>query len=168
MTNVVTLVVVALVACEATRADDLVAVDSHTLNYEKPHAPKIICNISMQYWCIVQADSLVNMVDNEGYRTWSVVAAGSKATSVIIRENKLCDSPAEYHPRRISEKDEITAPERLGHIVTFSLTKDDVCTLSVEYPLGDDDWARHGQQIAKYRLLICNGSSRRVPLLSIK
>jgi hypothetical protein len=135
-----------------------------------PQAPPVSCDITMRYWCIVQADATVNMVDAGGYRTWSITPARSKTVGVVVRENKLCDSPGKYRPRRSDESDVVDVSTRDGrnHVVTFSLTEDGVCTLRVEYATGRDDWAREGQRIAKYRLFVCSENSCRTSLLSIE
>jgi hypothetical protein len=135
-----------------------------------PQAPPVSCDITLRYWCIVQADATVNMVDAGGYRTWSITPAGSKTVGVVVRENKLCDSPATYRPRRIDESDGVDVSARAGrnHVVNFSLTEGGVCTLRVEYATGRDDWAREAQGIAKYRLFVCSENSCRTSLLSIE
>ncbi len=135
-----------------------------------PQAPQVTCDITMRYWCIVQADATVNMVDAGGYRTWSITPAGGKRVGVVVRENKLCDSPNKYRARRVEESDSVDAstPASHSHIVTFSLTEDGVCTLRVQYASGSDDWAREAERIANYRLFVCSGSSCQTSLLSIK
>ena len=165
---VAAMIVLTLTGYDATRAGDLSDVGARASKSTEPRAPRITCSISMHYWCIVQADATVNMIDSDGYRTWSIKAAGSRAVDVVVRENKLCDSSADYGPRRISESDDATTPERRSHVVTLALTADGVCTVRVEYPIGEDDWARAAQRIAQYQLLVCSEHLCRVPLLSIK
>jgi hypothetical protein len=133
-----------------------------------PQAPRIVCNIKMQYWCVVQADSIVNMVDDGDYRVWSITSVDSKRVGVTVRENKNCDSASEFQPQRRYEGDDTADPKRRRHVVEFLLTADGACKLRVEYPLGSSDWAREAQQIANYRLFICNDNSCRARLLTIK
>lgn len=129
-------------------------------------APRITCSISMQFWCIIQANIMINMKDDGNFRIWSITSAGEKSPSVIIRENKRCDSPAEYHPKKISENDEAIS-RKGGHVKTFALTSDRSCTISVKYPVGNDDWARDGKRMAKYGLFACINRSCSHSLLDI-
>lgn len=136
----------------------------------EPIAPKVSCNISMRYWCIVQADSVVMMTDDGAHRTWSITPAGGTTALVVVRESKLCDSEAEYRPRRTAERDVSggVTPFEQKHVIGFSLTESRACTLEVEYPGGNGDLAREGQRLARYRILTCDGRSCRIPLLNVE
>jgi hypothetical protein len=120
----------------------------------------------MQHWCIIGGDGTVNMLDDGNYRIWTISSPESGRPGVIVRENKRCDSTADFHAKKISEKDYIEAGEG-RHAVTLSLTGQDACTVRVEYPTGTADWAREAQRVAKYWLYACADASCRTPLLSV-
>lgn len=136
--------------------------------HAQPSAPRITCTIRMNFWCIVQADASLNMTDLGDYRTWKMMASGSKREAVTIRENKSCDSPAGLRPRKKFEKDERLASGERRHVLELAISADGACTLRVEYIVGDTDLAREALQIAKYRLYLCSDGSCRRPLLDVR
>jgi hypothetical protein len=109
-----------------------------------PSVPRVICSISMQFWCIFQADATVNMADQGDYRLWTIIGAGSEVAGVFVRESKLCDSRANYRPKKVCEVDEDAPQGRRNHKVMFSLTDDSVCSLSIAYPMGSDALVARG------------------------
>jgi hypothetical protein len=154
-----------LIGLDAVRAGN----SSTTLRAAKsaaPSAPQVTCGITMQHWCIIAGDGIVNMLDNGNYRTWTIAPSGFKRPSVIVREDNRCDSPDGFHLKKIRETDYVEAGER-RHAVTLSLTGEDTCTVRVEYPSGTDDRAREAQRMAKYWLYACAEASCRIPLLGV-
>lgn len=151
------------------RAHNLYGVkDFGVSDHVAPQAPRVTCNIYMQFWCIVQGDSIVNMSDDGSYRTWSISSSKENLPSVIIRENKLCDSTDEFHAKKISEAEHLNTRKQRRHIIEYSLTADGACTLRVEYPVGNGERAREAQRLAQYRLYACKDRSCNIALLSIK
>ena len=133
-----------------------------------PSAPRVTCNIRMNYWCIVQADATVNMAEAGDYRVWTMTAPDSRREAVTVRESKNCDSPSDLRPRRTHEGDERRASGQRWHAVELALSADGACTLKIEYLAGDSEWAREAQQLANYQLYLCMNGSCRTPLLSIR
>ena len=154
-----------LIGLNGVRASD----SSATRKVAKPvhhSAPRINCGITMQHWCIIAGPGRINMLDDGNYRTWTILSEESSHPSIIVRENKLCDSPAGFQAKKISEKDYVEAGEH-RHAVTISLTGRDTCTMRVEYLAGTDDRARVSQRMAKYWLYACADASCSTPLLDI-
>ena len=129
-------------------------------------APRIRCGITMQHWCIIAGPGRINMRDDGSYRTWTILPEESNRSSIVVREKKLCDSPAGFEAKKIGEKDYVEDGEN-RHSVTISLTGADACTVRVEYPSGTDDRAREAQRMAKYWLYACAEASCGIPLLSV-
>jgi len=123
-----------------------------------PKAPRISCGISLPHWCLVQNPGIVTMTDDGHFRTWHLTAEGSDRVAVVIREDKRCDSSGDPQLRRIAERDVEEGSPMGGrwHAVDTSLTQDGACTLRVEYPVGNDDWAREGQRMARHWILACD------------
>lgn len=133
----------------------------------EPHAPRITCSMTMQFWCIVQSGATVNMVDDGDDRIWSITTTRGKRPSVLVRENKTCDSPSAYHPARMKDAADAAPGKRGTRIVTLALTADQSCTLRISYPLGHGDWAREAERMAKYGLRACDKGACRASLLDI-
>ena len=131
----------------------------------QPGAPMVTCTVRMNFWCIVQADAGLNMTDAGDYRTWKMLASGSKREVVTIRESKNCDSPADLRLRKRVEKETRLASGERQRTVELAVSADGACTLKVEYFVGDSDLAREATQMAKYRLYLCEGGLCRRPLL---
>jgi hypothetical protein len=164
--GLIALFYVSLTGLHTARADDSSTTDNETKPV-KPSAPRITCAITMQHWCIIGGDGIVNMHDDGNNRMWTITSSTPGSSSVIVRESKLCDSPDDFYPKKISETDYMES-RKTRHVVTFSLTKDDVCTVLVEYPSGTDDRARKAQYIAQYWLYACADASCSTPLLNIR
>lgn len=129
-------------------------------------APRIRCGITMQHWCIIAGPGTINMQDDGSYRTWTILSKEFSRPSIVVREEKLCDSPAGFEAKKIGEKDYVEDGEN-RHSVTISLTGADACTVRVEYPSGTNDRARESQRMAKYWLYACAEASCSTPLLSV-
>jgi len=134
----------------------------------QPSAPRVKCTIRMNYWCIVQADAGLNMIDSGDYRIWTMTAPASKREVVTIRESKSCDTPADLRPRRKFEKDERSASGERRHTAELAISSDGACTLRVQYLAGDTELAREAVQLATYRLYLCSDGSCRQLLLKVK
>lgn len=134
----------------------------------QPSAPMVACTIRMNFWCIVQADAGISMIDSGEFRIWKISAPESAEEVVTIRESKSCDSSAELRPMRRSQgEDKSVAGDRI-HAVELSLDSEGACTLMVQYLAGSTDLAREAAQLANYRLYLCSEDSCRQPLLAIK
>ena len=134
----------------------------------RAQAPKITCDIRLRYWCIVQADAKINMADEGDDRVWRISATGMRRDEVEVRESKTCDSPSEYQPRKVRERDEGISKIGVRHVSDFTVTADGACRLTVAYPAGAEDWAREARQIANYRLFFCNDGACRTRVLGVK
>lgn len=132
-----------------------------------PHAPRITCSITTQFWCIAQSAATVNMVSQGAYRTWSITPRETKRPSVVLRENQVCATPAAYRPSRMKDEVAIGPGKRRQRIVTLALTADRGCTVRISYPMGNDDRAREAERIAKYGVLVCDKGTCRGSLLDI-
>lgn len=164
------LIVLCFIGIGISQASNPVGTGTPTFKIQRaqPNAPKVICTVRMNFWCIVQADAGLNMAEVGDYRIWNITAPGSQREVVTVRESKSCDSPADLHPRKMYEEDERVRSGDRWHAVGFALSVDDVCTLRVEYLAGETDLALEAKQIAKYRLYLCEDGLCRRPLLDVK
>ena len=131
------------------------------------NAPPVVCTVRMNFWCIVQADSGLSMTDHGDYRIWRMSASGGGRHIVSIREDKSCDSPSDVRVRKKYEKDVRMSSGELHHVVGFAISADGVCTLNVDYVVGNSDIAREATQMVNYRIYLCDGSSCRRSLFSV-
>jgi hypothetical protein len=164
------LVVLCFIGIGISQASNPVEAGTPTSKVQRlqSNAPKVICTVRMNFWCIVQADAGLNMVEAGDYRIWKMTAPGSQRAVVTIRENKSCDSPADLRPRKMYEKGERARSGDRRHTVGLAISADGICTLQVEYLSGNTDLALEAKQIAKYRLYLCEDQSCRRPLLDVK
>lgn len=168
--KILNLVILCFIGIGTSHVTTPVETEALTSQVQRTHsnAPKVICTIRTNFWCIVQADAGLNMVEVGDYRIWKMTAPGGKAEVVRVRESKSCDSPADLRPRRMYEKDERARSGDRWHAIGFAITADGACALRVEYLAGDTDFATEAKQIAKYRLYLCEDESCRRPLLDVK
>jgi|GEM_PF-2264046 len=131
-------------------------------------APMVTCTVRMNYWCIVQADAGLSMIDSGKYRIWKMTAPESNREVVTIRESKSCDTPADLRPKRKSEREEQSASGERHHAVEFSISSDGACTLEVQYLAGDTEQAREAMQLAMNRIYLCSSGSCSKSLLRVK
>lgn len=136
--------------------------------HNQPSAPRITCTIKMNYWCIVQADAGLNMLDLGDYRVWKMSAPGGGREVVIIRESKSCDSLTNLRPKKKLESNDQLASGEFRHEVELTISEDGACTLKIDYVAGNTDSAREAKQLAMNRLYLCDRSVCDRPLLSIK
>lgn len=140
----------------------------HVKRVAPPIAPMVSCTITMKYWCIVQADAGLSMVESGNYRVWKMTAPNNGREIVSVLEDRRCDTIAALEPRRKSEREAQSGDsgEKL-HAVELMITSSGACTLTIQYVAGDTDWARQSTRFATYRFYLCNNGSCRLPLLKV-
>jgi hypothetical protein len=65
--------------------------------FSPPSSPPIVCEISMEEWCIVQLPSTIEMHQTGRTREWTITTnADTARAQVRISENKFCDGELSF------------------------------------------------------------------------